>query len=56
MLKVLLYVYASFIVLTSVAQPTVPDWTSPAELVVEDPNKNVTDLNYTASTDKKRLL
>jgi len=33
-----------------------PDWTGPSEMVVEDPNKNVTDLTYTTNKENGRLL
>lgn len=56
MLKVLLSIYVSFITLASYSQLPVPDWTGPSELVVEDPNKNVTDLIYTNNIENGRLL
>lgn len=44
MLKVLLYAYASFIALASYAQPILPEWSGPSQIVVEDPNKTIADL------------
>lgn len=56
MLKVLLYAYVSFIALACYSQEPVPDWRGPAELVVEDPNKNLTDLNALHTEIRKLQL
>lgn len=56
MLKILLYAYVSLAALTCLSQETVPDWSSPAELVVEDPGKNVTDLNAVNNDNRKVML
>lgn len=54
MLKVLLYAYASFISLACYSQDTLPAWSSPADIVVEDASKNVTALVAT-NIEKGRL-
>lgn len=55
MLKVLLIVYVSLAALVCQGQPTVPEWSGPSELEVEDPNRTVSDLSVT-TTDKNRVL
>jgi hypothetical protein len=56
MLKVLLSVYVSLFTLASYAQQTIPEWSSPSELVVEDPGKIVTDLNSIITENSKVIL
>lgn len=54
MLKVLLSLYVSLSAFSLCAQQTMPDWSGPSELVVEDPNKTVTDL-VPSVTDKNKV-
>jgi hypothetical protein len=54
MLKVLLYAYVSFVALTLHAQEPGPNRQSPAESVIEDPAKNVYDLQA-LKTDNGKL-
>lgn len=56
MLKVLLYVYVSFIALACYTQPTLPEWSGPSDIVVEDPNKVISDLSSTVSEKGKVIL
>jgi hypothetical protein len=39
-----------------IAQPSMPEWTGPSELVVEDPNKIVTDLSSLVIENSKVLI
>jgi len=55
MLKVLFYTYVSLISLACYSQVAVPEWSGPSDVVVEDPNRNITDLTSTY-TDNGRLI
>jgi hypothetical protein len=56
MLKVLLYVYVSVLAFTTYAQPTLPEVSGPTDLVIEDPNRIITDLNSAVSENGKVIL
>jgi hypothetical protein len=56
MLKVLLYVYVSVLAFTTYAQPTLPEVSGPTDLVIEDPNRIITDLNSAVNENGKVIL
>ena len=56
MLKILLSLYVSFLMLTCYAQPIIPEWSGPSDLVVEDPNKIISDLTSLIIETTKVLL
>lgn len=45
MLKVLLYAYVSLLTLASYSQDSIPEWSSPGQMVIEDPSRTVSELS-----------
>ncbi len=57
MLKGLLYIFVSLFAFAGYSQTQgVPEWSGPAESVMEDPNKIVSDLSATLTEGSKILL
>lgn len=55
MFKILLSIYVSFLALASYSQSS-PDWPSPSEVVLEDPNRIISDLTSRISENSKIIL
>lgn len=56
MLKVLVCAYVSCITLACIGQPSMPEWSSPSDLVTEDPNKIIADLTSVIPDSTRVLL
>jgi hypothetical protein len=54
MLKVLLYAYVSLLAHACYSQDTLAEWSSPGELVVEDPSRTVSDISA-SNLDRGKL-
>jgi hypothetical protein len=54
--KLLLSIYVSFLALASYAQPQVPDWSGPADMVKEDPGRIITELSSKITESSKIIL
>jgi hypothetical protein len=56
MFKLLLSLFVSVLTLACYAQPTLPEWSGPTDLVVEDPNKIIAELNSNINENAKVQL